>query len=296
MTNAVTIAQGGSTGVIAGFKNRLINGNMSINQRGVTSGLVGGYFVDRWQIGGLSTSGLSPSVPTGFTQGISLTRPSAGSVWLYQNIESTNCADLYGKQVTVSFWAYNATGINSISVSLNVPTLQNNFASVTTMATNTVTSSPAAAWTYYSTTFTVSSTSVALGLQVYIFGTALGAATMYITGVQLEVGTVATSFDWRPYGIELLMCQRYYFQGSSPSTYYRASTNSTAATPVAVSFPTEMRVSPTLTVTAFANNDIAANGGATVVNKIGVIFRLYSTTGGYDYAYGVWTFNVSAEL
>ena len=35
-------------------------------------------------------------------------------------------------------------------------------------------------------------------------------ATFYVTGVQLEVGAQATSFDYRPYGTELALCQRYY--------------------------------------------------------------------------------------
>ena len=38
-------------------------------------------------------------------------------------------------------------------------------------------------------------------------------ATFYITGVQLEVGSTATSFDYRPYGTELQLCQRYYETG-----------------------------------------------------------------------------------
>ena len=37
-------------------------------------------------------------------------------------------------------------------------------------------------------------------------------ATFYITGVQLEKGSTATSFDYRPYGTELALCQRYYEQ------------------------------------------------------------------------------------
>jgi hypothetical protein len=39
---------------------------------------------------------------------------------------------------------------------------------------------------------------------------ATNAATFYITGVQLEKGSTATSFDYRPYGTELALCQRYY--------------------------------------------------------------------------------------
>jgi hypothetical protein len=44
--------------------------------------------------------------------------------------------------------------------------------------------------------------------------TGTNGATFYITGVQLEVGVTATSFDYRPYGTELALCQRYYFQDS----------------------------------------------------------------------------------
>jgi hypothetical protein len=44
-------------------------------------------------------------------------------------------------------------------------------------------------------------------------------ATLYITGVQLEKGSTATSFDYRPYGTELALCQRYFTKigdGSNP--------------------------------------------------------------------------------
>ena len=41
-------------------------------------------------------------------------------------------------------------------------------------------------------------------------------ATFYITGVQLEKGSVATPFEFRPYGTELALCQRYYEQANFP--------------------------------------------------------------------------------
>jgi hypothetical protein len=48
-------------------------------------------------------------------------------------------------------------------------------------------------------------------------------ATFYITGVQLEKGSTATSFDYRPYGTELALCQRYYTSTSAIPAYMNGS-------------------------------------------------------------------------
>jgi hypothetical protein len=85
-------------------------------------------------------------------------------------------------------------------------------------------------------------------------------ATFYITGVQLEVGSTATSFDYRPYGTELALCQRYYEktlnQGTTSSTgqtggaliAIAATTSSMAAQ---WTFKVTKRASPTLTLSSF---------------------------------------------
>jgi len=87
--------------------------------------------------------------------------------------------------------------------------------------------------------------------------TATTGATFYLTGVQLEVGSVATEFERRPYGTELQLCQRYYF-----STYNDGiavgSTNQEGSAIYGIcvpnqmyggiSYPTTMRTSPTVTV------------------------------------------------
>jgi hypothetical protein len=72
-------------------------------------------------------------------------------------------------------------------------------------------------------------------------------ATFYITGVQLEKGSTATSFDYRPYGTELALCQRYYYKIQATvgdqtfSTGYNSgTTNSNQIIP----FPVSMRVAP----------------------------------------------------
>jgi hypothetical protein len=76
-------------------------------------------------------------------------------------------------------------------------------------------------------------------------------ATFYITGVQFEKGTSATSFDYRPHTTELQLCQRYFYQTTptatnSIPTVYSASTNFTVGNTFA--HPVTMRSSPTITV------------------------------------------------
>ena len=81
-------------------------------------------------------------------------------------------------------------------------------------------------------------------------------ATFYITGVQLEVGSTATSFDYRPYGTELQLAQRYfevgaakiYFQGGSAftlATSYHTSKRATGATVTTGSSPYGGTIAPT---------------------------------------------------
>jgi hypothetical protein len=90
-------------------------------------------------------------------------------------------------------------------------------------------------------------------------------ATFYITGVQLEVGTQATSFEYRQYGTELALCQRYY-QKSYSGSVAPASASTLGMKPICVyysgvftwnlgvTFPTEMRAAPTIAVYDSAGN------------------------------------------
>jgi hypothetical protein len=78
-------------------------------------------------------------------------------------------------------------------------------------------------------------------------------ATFYITGVQLEKGSTATSFDYRPYGTELSMCQRYYVAEIFPETLYGRDVAAGRASTVWVNLPMFMRASPTVTGTTTAS-------------------------------------------
>jgi hypothetical protein len=108
-------------------------------------------------------------------------------------------------------------------------------------------------------------------------------ATFYITGVQLEKGSTATSFDYRPYGTELALCQRYYEE----SLFYIRDNGVTSGLYVGnnVNFSTTKRAVPTVavkTVISTSNVTVAAPL-YTTVNGIG--FGISATaTGTVDYA------------
>ena len=83
-------------------------------------------------------------------------------------------------------------------------------------------------------------------------------ATFYITGVPLEKGSTATSFDYRPYGTEFMLCQRYYevsyFGGQTQSNaiFYSGNVTSGGNYYVTKGFMVAKRAAPTVTPTLVA--------------------------------------------
>jgi len=300
MTGAPSIG-GAGLGMGMGFRNRIINGAMVIDQRNAGASITptnGQYGLDRWRNGLSVASKFSVqqnagavTPPQGFVNYLGATSLSAYSVGasevflVQQYIEGYNVADLAwgtasASSVTLSFWVRSSlTGTfggslqNSdrsrcfpLSYTISVANtweqktvtiagdtsgtwlttsgigIQVNFS----LGTGSTFSGTAGAWsgsTLYSATGAVS-----------VVGT--NGATFYITGVQLEKGSTATSFDYRPYGTEYNLCARYFFSsypyGIVPGT---ASQTTAAIYGIGVvnqfmggiSFPTMMRTVPTVT-------------------------------------------------
>jgi len=214
------------------LRNRIINGAMQIWQRGTSFTTVGSgtwtYTADRMATycqNSSTTISQSTSVPSNLFQYSLRLQRTAGNAGtnplvVTQVIESTNCYDLSGQTVTLSFWA--KTGSNYSGGNLTVVVYTgtaadqgvNSIGSWTGTATPIVTTTQAIStnWTRYS--FTGTFGAGVLEAAPYFLWTPTGTAgaddSLYITGIQLEPGPVATPFERRLYGQEFTLCQRYY--------------------------------------------------------------------------------------
>jgi hypothetical protein len=237
-----------------GFKNRIINGDMTIAQRGVGPTTCGHqtttYALDRFGIYKDNTSATvtmtqSSTAPAGFSKSLLVTvttgsAPTSGQeLQLRQSIEGYNVADFcWGTadavDVTLSFRVRSSlTGTFAVGVQSNgsattyVTTYTIN--SANTWETKTVTIPKITTGTWNSdngatfnliwdlgggSNYNTTANTWTSGNYYTVAGTtklvSTTNATLYLTGVQLEKGTQATSFDFRSIGQELALCQRYY--------------------------------------------------------------------------------------
>jgi hypothetical protein len=265
MTQAVQTAQYGSSTVGLGFKNRLINGSMDIWQRGTSFTGVGSivYYADRWcgiQFAG-STSTITRATSIGlpgFQYALRAQRPAASSnlnsINVSQSVESQNCLDIAGNQVTLSFWARAGSNFSAASsillsqITTGTGTDQNVYSTYTGASTTNQNNTISTSWARFSQTITVPSnaTQIAVSFNYTPTGTA-GANDFYeITGCQLELGSNATSFDTLSIGTELVLCQRYYQQiGGNGTPVGNASAYNGSFAISNVFFLVAMRTAPT---------------------------------------------------
>lgn len=277
ITGAITFADASTQATAAtgfGFKNRIINGAMVIDQRNAGASVTptdGAYTLDRWVCGlsqaskftvqqtpSATETGFATRVAAGFSNYLACTVAAAANVTLgasdvfaiQQKIEGFNFADMAwgtasAKTVTLSFLAYssvtgtfggamvNSANNRSYPFTYSVPTAN-------TWTTVSVTIAGDTSGTWVGATngvgakiwFSLGTGSSGLNTAGAWVGansySATGAvspittnnATFYITGVQLGKGSTATSFDYRPYGTELQLCQRYYESSAFPATTF----------------------------------------------------------------------------
>ena len=274
--------------VSTGMKNRLINGDFRIMQRGIISG--GGNILDRWFLniaGGMG--GANQFTGPNFGGYVSTVATIVGATGntgsnLYQLIEADNCQDLVGKQVTLSYWFFHTSGsaqnINSVISSANT---RNNFSALTFQGQSASVVVPSGVWARLTHTLTLGA-GTENGLQVLI-GSGMGAfnATQNIAfgDVQLELGSQATPFDRRPVGLELAMCQRYYRQVTVDHLGYGMAGDNLS---VCVPLSGPMRASPSVTRVfndaSFGAVNAPANSSAYIAssNKL-TVYRTAAATG-----------------
>lgn len=293
------------------FRNRIINGDMRVAQRGsgISSGVsTNTYTLDRWIVyaTGAAVTVSQYSGATFQTAGTAIQIAGAASntlVNVVQRIEAQNVRDLLGQTITVSFWCYQSTGsTKSISVALQYPTATDNWTGLTAGASATF-SVPTSSWTYCTVQLAVT-TNAQYGIAILLGGIAVVATQgMYFGNVQLEVGSVATPFEQRPIGTELALCQRYYWQTDPAisvltSAYWSTTTGYGFAT-----YPVSTRTSPTVTFSSGYAASVVPGGTAatltvTVPQTTGVMITATGTfiAGGGILRFTVGVMQVSAEL
>lgn len=288
--SGVTFADGSvqANAQYTGFRNRVINGDMRVAQRGA-SGTVNGYAVDRWifNFGGTSpTWGQFTDTAIGSYQLASYVtiNGTAGcsSANFAQRIEALCCRDLAGQLVTVSYWAYQNTGSPmTVMTGLQYAATTDSWGSPTAITPPAGTLVPTAMWTKVTATFAVPSAATK-GLQVLCFSqnpSAGAGVTLGLSFVQLELGSTATAFEQRPYGLELSLCQRYYQTLYAGSNGYSAGGQNCGGR---VQFLVPMRTIPNATASSSSNTTAAG----TVIDMItSSSLRYYATTsgsGGYE--------------
>jgi hypothetical protein len=275
-----------------GFRNRIINGDMRIDQRnagasvtypGTGSAGANLYILDRWVCNSTGSTRFSiqrsTTAPAGFSNGALITTTTAGTpgdsdaCYFGQYLEGFNVSDLgFGtsnaQSVSISFW------VRSSLTGLFGGTLANtdfsrryafgftiNLANTWEYKTVVIPGDTSGTWATdnsrcFSFLFNLGGGSSSKGTAgswgntvTYPTGSvdlvATAGATLNITGVQLEAGSVVTPFERRPYGTELALCQRYYESismwvlGGSLSPYM---------------FSTKKRASPTVSSSAAGFN------------------------------------------
>lgn len=298
------LASAYDSGSSLGMRNRIINGDMRIDQRNAGASVAaGGYCLDRWDVLFTQASKLNVqqinasgnALTAGFTKAAGLTSTSAYSILatdrfaIRQKIEGYNISDLAwgtssAKAITISFWVYSSlTGTFSVAMTnansdrAYAVTYAINSANTWEFKTIAIPGDTTGTWATDSglginvqfglgigSTYTTAAGSWTAGFYYGATGATsvvgTNGATFYITGVQLEAGSVATPFERRNFTTELEFCQRYYQKsfplGAAPANGINSGGVIRNVIPYStvnsytdsVDFKVQMRAAPTVTI------------------------------------------------
>jgi len=318
---AVLPAKLGNSGSELGMRNRLINGDFRIWQRGTsfTNVSSGTYTADRFVTNSTgtnlsitqSTDTPSPQFPNSLKMMVPV-GSTTNSCLIRQYIEQQNLYEFAGKRVVLTGWVKSSqTALKTVCSALNATggtAITQNFI----VTANT--------WTKFNyeftsfgsvTAWTGSPTSAGCAIDIGFSDNQSLTTSDYlnVTGLQIEVGYVGTytPFEFRPYGTELALCQRYYQQWNSNQFFGSGVFTSTTIAYVVSPLGAYMRAQPTVNTT-LANLQLigTSNITPTVLNTIygtgsqtvGFAFTVSGATAGQAATAftNTTTFSVSAEL
>jgi len=278
-TNGITFNDGSTqtTRPAVGFRNRIINGDMRIDQRNAgasqtfTSAAALAYSVDRFygyctgaNATGVRVAGTTPNeFAYRFTGAASVTAIGFGT-----RLEATNTRDLAGSTSTLSVQLANSllTSVTWTAFYANTADAFGTLASPTRTQIATGTFTVTSTLTTYSTQISVPSAATT-GIEIVFTVGAQASGTWTIDNVQLEAGSTATEFERRPIGTELALCQRYY-----EVTNALMSTSSWTALINTAYWKVEKRATPTITATS-------QSGGSGVAFAPLSVYSAYQSVG-----------------
>jgi hypothetical protein len=295
-----------------GGKNAVLNSAFNVWQRGTSfTNVANVYGPDRWlmyrsnanttvsrQLTNDTTN--LPNIQYAARMQRTASSTSLDTFYLLNMFETVNSIPFAGKTVTFSFYAraganYSATS-NVLNAILRTGTgTDQSWISGYTGDASPITGSATLTTTWqrftYTGTIATTATELTLGFTYTPIGTAGAADFFEVTGVQLEVGSVATPYaPYSPtYQGELAACQRYYVRWTGSASYPRFASKGVSVSSTNVYFyvdhPVEMRVAPTAiefsTLAAFNfTPNVYALSALILDNRNTKISALYGTTSG----------------
>lgn len=276
LTNVLAEASGGTgtTTGYYGFKNRFINGAMQIAQR-ATSGTSGSSVpttspaiypsLDRWYAyatgATVTVAQVAGTVP--IKNNLAVTgAASVTTVGVGQRIEQLNSYDLAGSTATLSVNISN-TLLTTVTWTASYATTADTWTTKTQIATGTFTVT--STLTKYSANISIPSAATT-GIEILFTVGAQTSGTWTIGNAQLEQGSTVTSFDYRPFGTELVFCQRYF---ELVSQFVGKATGASTAEG-SLTFLVQKRATPSL----------AVSNGTNTLLELTIATRSFTTIGG----------------